>query len=184
MFGLALTLQAPWQLSSIPSSKAVPPLIPPSPPLHAHPRIRTYISDLLSATRQYPILHNYLITYRCNANHILAIAKLWVKLNDLLDRSPATSESPGLTYSDRGDIRPDDIRDIFASCVIHRLRYREERDRLSAVWDYKRGAATNNSGDGQITTDEDGSRERKTSAHKIETLPTFEAILAHIIAIV
>ena len=147
----------------------------------------TYISDLLSATRHYPILHSQFITYRCSAKHILAVCKLWVKLHEALESYESQS---GLTYSETGEIRPDDVRDVYASCVMHRLRYREEKDRLSAFWEHKNpdsadAAAedlkSSKGGSGSARKDNDA---KQDAGEEIEMLPSLEAIIEHMISTV
>lgn len=181
MFGLSLTLPAPWKLTSVPESTSVPPLVPLTPMLYAHPRITTYISDLLSATRHYPILHSYPFTYRCTAKYILSIANIWIKLHEGLN----AQQGETVTYPEKGDIRPDDVRDIFALCVMHRLRYRTEKERLSSVWDYKKDASRSESSGTRVDEAADGSkREENSNVEAEELLPSFEAIIEHILSMV
>jgi hypothetical protein len=92
-------------------------------------------------------------------------------------------------YSEKGEIRPDDVRDIYASCVLHRLRYREEKDRLSAVWDYKgtsrEGDAIHAQNGGQADDGkQDQAATKRPESTAEELLPSFEAILEQIIATV
>ena len=121
------------------------------------PSLRTYTSDLLSALRHHPALHAYLLTNRCSAKLILAIAGMWVLLKQLnlqLSQSMSTlfpdNKQQSNMYDGEGDIRPEDVREVFLSCVGHRLRMREESERLSNFWNASKYALSDEKGVGDI----------------------------------
>ena len=53
-------------------------------------------------------------------------------------------------YDGEGDIRPEDVREVFLSCVGHRLRMREESERLSNFWNASKYALSDEKGVGDI----------------------------------
>lgn len=123
-FGLALSLTE----ADIHTTR--PPSLPTlqnaaTPALHSKLDIRTYASDLITSTRHHPLLHNVLMTGRCSALHVMRMASYAVLLSNASD--PATLEQK--------EIRPDDLRSIYSSCVVHRLRLREDHQKLSNFWE-------------------------------------------------
>jgi len=129
-FGLSLSLgradlQATQSLS-LPALQS-----PKTPPLHYKLGIRTYASDVITAARHHSLLHNVLVTARCSASHVLNIASMTIRLRNIFDSSsPTTSET-----AHQQEIRPEDVREVFASCILHRLRLREPHQRLSNFWE-------------------------------------------------
>ena len=100
----------------------LPPLVPSSPLLYTAPALKTYISDLLSATRHHPLLQSNLITYRCSQKHIIAVASAHVRvLAQREDGAQSVVE----------EVRPQDVRDVYAACVRHRLRTRRPDEPLA-----------------------------------------------------
>lgn len=106
----------------------VPTLGNASPALHIAPPLRVYAADLLSALRNHPMLNGLLLTYRCPPNYLLTIAQIWAQLKARLNGGAGVSEA------EVRDLRPNDIREVLASCVLHRLRIRLPQDQLAAFW--------------------------------------------------
>ena len=163
-FGLSLSL------STLPPSSQIhrmQGLIPQKPRLYHAPILKTYASDLLSAFRHHPALHAYLLTNRCSANLVLTITDLWAKLKLSTYSLPLPSSSTPTTslpphrlvssassstlsrqtddqassFMVEGELRPEDVREVLLSCVGHRLRMREESERLSSFWNPSKGAS-------------------------------------------
>lgn len=68
---------------------------------------------------------------------------------------------------------------------MHRLRYRTEKERLSSVWDYKKDASRSESSGTRVDEAADGSkREENSNVEAEELLPSFEAIIEHILSMV
>lgn len=126
-FGLSLSLSS---VDDAGRKAALPPIIPSKPVFYYAPRLRTYTSDLLSGLRHHPSLHAYLLTNRCSTSYVLIIADLWAKLK----HASFDDKSGVVTYPASGDIRPVDVQEVILSCLGHRLRLREEKERLSSFW--------------------------------------------------
>lgn len=137
-FGLSATV------SRVPPSSSrelLSPLVPASPPLYTAPALKTYISDLLSATRHHPLLQSNLITYRCSQKHIITIASAHVRLQAQREAGAQSAVE---------EIRPQDIRDVYAACVRHRLRTRRPDERLARFLGSQAGSH------GSVLLDPDG----------------------------
>ena len=130
-FGLFL------EIDDIPGSKSsatIPPLIPLSPKAYYSPKLRIYAADVLSALRHHPLIHNTLLTARCDIQHLFKIATLWIRLKSLNDTLLGTRLDSQQIFLKDIEIRPSDIADILSVCVLHRLRARMPDQRWDSFW--------------------------------------------------
>lgn len=63
-----------------------------------------------------------MITYRCSQKHVILIASAHVRLQ---------AQREGRSQTTIEEIRPQDVREVYASCVRHRLRTRRPEERLA-----------------------------------------------------
>lgn len=137
-FGLSLELDRATQQAT---TATLPPLVPLTPPARYTPKLRLYAADVLSAIRLHPLIQNTLLTARCNYGYLIKIATLWVRLKtynehiepELLSKSTEKSDKV-IIYARDVDLRPNDIADVLATCIMHRLRVRPAELRWHRFW--------------------------------------------------